>query len=64
MYVSGGGSSINTVSETIEKATGKKTHVWNPIEGLKVQSDGVDVDELNARAPQLAVAVGLAARES
>jgi type IV pilus assembly protein PilM len=64
VYVSGGGSSINTVSETIEKATGKKTHVWNPIEGLKVQSDGVDVDELNARAPQLAVAVGLAARES
>lgn len=63
VYVSGGGSSLSTVTETIEKATGKKTHVWNPIEGLKVQSEGLDVDDLNSRAPQLAVAVGLAARE-
>jgi type IV pilus assembly protein PilM len=64
VYVSGGASSIPSVAEAIERATGKKAHIWNPIEGLKVHSDGLDVDELNLRAPSLAVAVGLAARES
>jgi type IV pilus assembly protein PilM len=64
VYVSGGASAVATIAETIEKATGKKTHVWNPIEGLKVRPDGLDVDELNSRAPSLAVAVGLASREA
>lgn len=63
VQVSGGASSIASIAEVIEKATGKKTHVWNPIEGLKVRPDGLDVDELNSRAPSLAVAVGLASRE-
>ena len=63
VFLSGGGALAPAVADAIERATGKKTQTWNPIEGLKVQSDGVDVDELNARAPSLAVAVGLAARE-
>ena len=40
----------------------KKTRVWNPIEGLKIKSDNVDIDALNNSALQLAVGVGLAAR--
>lgn len=63
IYLSGGASSVPTITENIERATGKRTHLWNPIEGLKVHAVGVDVDELNARAPSLAVAVGLAAKE-
>ena len=63
VYLSGGGSLAPSMAEHIERATGKKTHMWNPIEGLKIQADGLDIDDLNARAPSLAVAVGLAARE-
>jgi len=37
------------------------TRIWNPIEGLRVDS-GVDVQELEAWAPTLVVAVGLASR--
>lgn len=64
IYLSGGASAIASIAENIERATNKRTHLWNPIEGLKVHAAGVDVDELNSRAPSLAVAVGLAARES
>lgn len=63
IYLSGGASVAPTVAESIERATGKKTHLWNPMDGLKVHAHGFDVDELNARAPSLAVAIGLAARE-
>jgi hypothetical protein len=35
--------------------------VWNPIEGLKVKADNVNIEVLNQSAPQLAVALGLAA---
>jgi len=63
VYLSGGGSLAPTVAESLERATGKKTQTWNPIEGLKVHGSRIDVDELNARAASLAVAVGLAARE-
>lgn len=64
IYVSGGASAAPGVAENIERATGKKTHIWNPIEGLKIQSNTMDVDEFNSRAPSLGVVVGLAARES
>ena len=49
------------LEETLEKVFEKKTRVWNPIDGLKVKSDNVDIDALNGASPQLAVAVGLAA---
>ncbi len=63
VHLSGGGSMAPSIAESIERTTGKKAHTWNPIEGLKVQSAGLDVEELNAHAASLAVAVGLAARE-
>ncbi|MBI3820289.1 MAG: type IV pilus assembly protein PilM [Planctomycetes bacterium] len=63
IHLSGGASSIVSIAENIERATGKRTHLWNPIDGLKVHGAGIDLDDLNAHAPSLAVAVGLAARE-
>ena len=49
------------LEESFEKIFEKRTKTWNPIEGLKVKSDNVDVEALNTLAPQLAVALGLAA---
>jgi type IV pilus assembly protein PilM len=63
VFLSGGASVAPSIAESIERATSKKVHLWNPMEGLKVHAHGFDVDELNARAASLAVAVGLAARE-
>ncbi|MCC6670549.1 MAG: type IV pilus assembly protein PilM [Planctomycetes bacterium] len=61
VHLSGGTVLLPFLEETFEKIFEKKTRVWNPIEGLKVKADNVDVDALNRCAPQLAVAVGLAA---
>jgi len=61
VYLSGGSVLLPFLEESLEKIFEKKTRVWNPIEGLKVKSDNVDIDALNQSAPQLAVAVGLAA---
>jgi len=52
---------IGIPPESLEKIFEKRTRVWNPVEGLKVRSENVDVEALNQRAPQLAVAIGLAA---
>jgi len=62
VYLSGGGSLLAGMEEEFEALFEKKTRIWNPIEGLKIKSDNVDIDSLNASALQLAVAVGLAAR--
>jgi type IV pilus assembly protein PilM len=61
VYLSGGSSLLPFLEESFERIFEKKTRVWNPIEGLKVKSDNVDIDSLNRFAPQLAVGVGLAA---
>ena len=61
VFLSGGSVLLPFLEESMEKIFEKKTRVWNPIEGLKVKSDNVDIDALNHSAPQLAVAVGLAA---
>jgi type IV pilus assembly protein PilM len=61
VYLSGGSVLLPFLEESLEKIFEKRTRVWNPIEGLKVKSDNVDIDALNQTAPQLAVAVGLAA---
>jgi Tfp pilus assembly PilM family ATPase len=52
---------LPSLEESLERIFEKRTRVWNPIEGIKVRPDNVDVEALNQHAPQLAVAVGLAA---
>ena len=59
--LTGGTALLPFLEETFEKIFEKRTKTWNPIEGLKVKADNVDVEALNQLAPQLAVAVGLAA---
>lgn len=61
ILLSGGGSLATGAAAFIEQTTGRTTRIWNPIEGLRVDSS-VDVQELEAWAPTLVVAVGLASR--
>lgn len=61
VWLTGGSALLPFLEESFEKIFEKRTKTWNPIEGLKVKSDNVDVEALNQLAPQLAVAIGLAA---
>jgi len=62
MLLSGGGVLAPGAATYIEQATGRPARTWNPLEGLRVDVNRVDVEELEAWAPSLVVAVGLAAR--
>ena len=62
VFLSGGGAMLPGLEEEFETFFEKRTRAWNPIEGLKIKSDNVDIDSLNKSALQLAVSVGLAAR--
>lgn len=61
VWLTGGTALLPFLEESFEKIFEKRTKTWNPIEGLKVRADHVDVEALNQLAPQLAVAIGLAA---
>ena len=61
VWLTGGTALLPFLEESFEKIFEKRTKTWNPIEGLKVRADNVDVEALNQLAPQLAVAIGLAA---
>lgn len=62
VLLSGGGSVAPGVVSFIEQAVARPTRTWNPLEGLRVAAERVDVEELEACAPSLAVAIGLASR--
>ncbi len=62
VLLSGGGSMAPGAVSFIEQAIGRTARTWNPLEGLRVAADRVDVEELEACAPSLAVAIGLASR--
>jgi Tfp pilus assembly PilM family ATPase len=62
VYLSGGGSRLPFVEESLERIFEKRARNWDPTENLKINSDSVDVGSLKANSAQLAVAVGLAAR--
>ena len=61
VWLTGGTSLLPMLEEHFEMIFERRTRTWNPIEGLKVKADNVDVEALNQLSPQLAVAVGLAA---
>ncbi len=62
IFLSGGGSRTPLIEESLERAFERKTTSWSPVAGLSVDGDVVDANMLSENAPQLAVAVGLAAR--
>ena len=63
ILLSGGGVLAPGAAEYIEQSVARPTRLWNPLEGLRVDVDRLDVEELEAWAPSLVVvAVGLASR--
>lgn len=62
LLLSGGGVLAPGATTYIEQATGRPARTWNPLEGLRIDASRVDVEELEAWAPSLVVAVGLASR--
>jgi type IV pilus assembly protein PilM len=62
ILLSGGGVLAPGTVSFIEQATGRTARTWNPLEGLRVAESRVNVQEMEACAPSLAVAIGLAAR--
>jgi type IV pilus assembly protein PilM len=62
ILLSGGGVLAPGAQSYIEQATARPTRTWNPLEGLRIAVDRVDVEEIEAWAPSLVVAVGLASR--
>jgi type IV pilus assembly protein PilM len=62
LLLSGGGVLAPGTVTFLEQATGRTTRTWNPLEGLRVAESRVNVQELEACASSLAVAIGLAAR--
>lgn len=60
--LSGGGVLAPGAVAYIEQATGRSAALWNPLEGMVVDSDRVDVAALESSSASLAVAMGLAVR--
>ena len=61
VLLSGGAVLAPGAVSFIEQATGRSARTWNPLEGLRVD-ESLDPVELEAFAPSLAVAIGLASR--
>jgi len=62
VLLSGGGVMASGAVSFIEQALGRSARTWNPLEGLRIAAERVDIEELEACAPSLAVAIGLASR--
>jgi len=62
ILLSGGGVLAPGVTGYVEQATTRRTRTWSPLEGLRIDPSRVDVEEMEAWAPTLVVAVGLASR--
>lgn len=62
ILLSGGGVLAPGTVSFLEQATGRTTRTWNPLEGLRVAESRVNVQEMEACASSLAVAIGLASR--
>lgn len=60
--LSGGGVLAPGAARYIEQATGRTARTWNPLEGLRVDVNSVNVEELEAWSSTLVVALGLASR--
>jgi len=62
VLLSGGGILAPGVTGYIEQAIGRTARTWSPLEGLRLDADRLEVEDLEAAAPTLAVAIGLASR--
>ena len=62
VFLSGGTSNLPFLAQAIQRRTRVAVEVWSPVEKFQVETKSVDMALLTQRAPQLAVALGLALR--
>jgi type IV pilus assembly protein PilM len=62
VLLSGGGVLAPGAAAFIEQALGRPARLWNPLDGLRVDTNRVNVEELEGHASSLAVVIGLASR--
>ncbi|NOQ46053.1 MAG: type IV pilus assembly protein PilM [Desulfobulbaceae bacterium] len=62
LVISGGGSKVEGLKEFISQETGLEVESFNPFSKMKLNNKKIDRDYLNAIAPEMAIAAGLAIR--
>jgi len=62
IYLSGGSSKLYGLAQSLEQIFGKRVSLWDPFEGLEIDTSNVNADALARNAPRLVIAAGLAAR--
>ena len=64
IVLSGGGSKVKGLAEFISQEVGIEVQPFNPFVGMKVNEKKIDRDYIDAIAPQMTIAAGLAIRPS
>ncbi|GAB4340599.1 MAG: type IV pilus assembly protein PilM [Desulfobulbaceae bacterium] len=64
IVLSGGGSKVQGLAEFIASEVGIEVHPFNPFAGMKINEKKIDRDYIEAVAPQMTIAAGLAIRPS
>ncbi len=64
VVLSGGGSKVKGLAEFIGRETGLEVTRFNPFAGMKINEKKIDRDYIDAIAPEMAIAAGLAIRPS
>jgi type IV pilus assembly protein PilM len=64
IVLSGGGSKVKGLAEFISQEVGIEVQPFNPFAGMKVNEKKIDRDYIDAIAPQMTIAAGLAIRPS
>jgi type IV pilus assembly protein PilM len=62
VLLSGGGARLAGLPEDLGRVVDRPTSLWDPTGDLPIAGDRVDMESLREHAPELAIAVGLAAR--
>ena len=62
LLVSGGGLLVPGAVQHLERAVGRPAHLWSPLEGLRINAERVDMEDLERWASSLVVALGLAGK--
>ncbi|MCI5121863.1 MAG: type IV pilus assembly protein PilM, partial [Candidatus Electrothrix sp. AUS4] len=62
LVLSGGGSKVVGLKHYLASETGLEVIAFNPFEGMKVNEKKIDLEYLEAVAPEMAIAAGLAIR--
>ena len=63
IYLTGGSSSLTSLSQAIQRRSRVPVEVWSPTERIVVEGSEVNRELLQTRAPQLSVALGLSLRK-